>query len=58
VVKSPLIANLQNVKSHTVLYGKYFHKMLNRGVYLAPAQFEAAFVSTAHSLELLLRNFN
>ncbi len=37
------------VKSDTTLYGKYFHEMLNRGVYLAPAQFEALFVSTAHS---------
>ncbi len=36
-------------KSNTELYGKYFHEMLNRGVYLAPAQFEALFVSTAHS---------
>jgi glutamate-1-semialdehyde 2,1-aminomutase len=41
------------VKSDTKLYGKYFHEMLNRGVYLAPAQFEAAFVSTSHSQELL-----
>jgi len=39
------------VKSDTILYGKYFHEMLNRGVYLAPAQFEALFVSTAHSKE-------
>jgi glutamate-1-semialdehyde 2,1-aminomutase len=39
------------VSSDTVLYGKYFHEMLNRGIYLAPAQFEALFVSTAHSKE-------
>ncbi|MBL1213393.1 MAG: glutamate-1-semialdehyde 2,1-aminomutase [Ignavibacteriae bacterium] len=39
------------VKSDTELYGKYFHEMLNRGVYLAPAQFEAMFISTAHSYE-------
>jgi glutamate-1-semialdehyde 2,1-aminomutase len=35
--------------SDTSLYGKYFHEMLNRGIYLAPAQFEALFVSTAHT---------
>jgi len=29
-------------------YGRYFHAMLARGVYLAPSQFEAAFVSLAH----------
>jgi len=39
------------VKSDTKLYGKYFHEMLNRGIYLPPAQFEAMFVSTAHSKE-------
>lgn len=39
------------VKSDTKLYGKYFTEMLNRGVYLPPAQFEALFVSTAHSTE-------
>lgn len=37
------------VKSDTELYGKYYHQMLQRGIYLAPAQFEALFVSTAHS---------
>lgn len=31
------------------LFARYFREMLNRGVYLAPSQFEAAFVSLAHS---------
>ena len=39
------------VKSDTTLYGKYFHEMLKRGIYLAPAQFEALFISTTHSKE-------
>jgi len=39
------------VKSDTELYGKYYHQMLKRGIYLAPAQFEALFVSTTHSTE-------
>lgn len=39
------------VKSNTELYGKYFHEMLKRGIYLAPAQFEAMFVSSVHSKE-------
>jgi len=30
-------------------YGQFFHKMLEQGIYLAPSQFEAAFLSTAHS---------
>jgi glutamate-1-semialdehyde 2,1-aminomutase len=35
--------------SDTKRYGKFFHAMLEQGVYLAPSQFEAAFLSTAHS---------
>jgi glutamate-1-semialdehyde 2,1-aminomutase len=29
-------------------FGKYFHGMLEEGVYIAPSQFEAGFVSAAH----------
>jgi glutamate-1-semialdehyde 2,1-aminomutase len=29
-------------------YGRYFHAMLDQGVYIAPSQFEAAFLSAAH----------
>ncbi len=32
----------------TVKYGKYFHEMLEQGVYLPPSQFEAWFISAAH----------
>jgi glutamate-1-semialdehyde 2,1-aminomutase len=32
-------------------FARYFEVMLNRGVYLAPSQFEAAFLSTAHGEE-------
>ena len=34
-------------------YGKFFHAMLEAGVYLAPSQFEAAFVSAAHTDEII-----
>jgi len=37
------------MKSDTALYAKYFHAMLERGIYLAPSQFEAGFVSSAHT---------
>ncbi|MBV8246253.1 MAG: glutamate-1-semialdehyde 2,1-aminomutase [Candidatus Eremiobacteraeota bacterium] len=37
------------MRSDTQFYGAYFHGMLDRGVYLAPSQFEAGFVSTAHA---------
>ncbi|HLN98672.1 MAG TPA: glutamate-1-semialdehyde 2,1-aminomutase [Pyrinomonadaceae bacterium] len=36
-------------KSNRELYGKFFHAMLDEEVYLAPSQFEAAFVSIAHT---------
>ena len=35
--------------SNTAQYGAFFRAMLDRGVYLAPSQFEAAFLSTAHT---------
>ena len=35
-------------KSDTARFSRYFRKMLEEGVYLAPSQFEAGFVSTAH----------
>jgi len=36
-------------KSDTQRFARYFHHMMDGGVYLAPSQFEAGFVSTAHS---------
>ncbi len=35
----------------TKRFGRYFHAMLDAGIYLPPSQFEAAFVSLAHSDE-------
>jgi glutamate-1-semialdehyde 2,1-aminomutase len=34
-------------KSDTALFGKYFNAMLEQGVYLAPSQFEAMFISNS-----------
>lgn len=33
----------------TDMYGRYYRAMLDKGVYLAPSQFEGAFISAAHS---------
>lgn len=38
-------------RSDTAAYAKYFNAMLERGIFLAPAQFECMFVSLAHSDE-------
>ena len=35
--------------SDTKRYARFFREMLDRGIFLAPSQFEAAFVSTAHT---------
>ena len=40
-------------RSNRQRYGEFFHAMLEAGVYLAPSQFEAAFVSLAHTDEII-----
>jgi glutamate-1-semialdehyde 2,1-aminomutase len=47
------ITNYAEAKEHAdpAFYGRFFHAMLARGVYFAPSQFEAGFVSTAHGEE-------
>jgi len=44
------VTDFQSARASDVgRYGRFFHGLLERGVYFAPAQFEACFVSTAHS---------
>ena len=38
-------------KCDTGKFGRFFRGMLERGIYLAPSQFEAAFISAAHTEE-------
>jgi glutamate-1-semialdehyde 2,1-aminomutase len=40
-------------RSDRQLYGRFFHAMLDEGIYLAPSQFEAGFVSIAHTEETI-----
>jgi glutamate-1-semialdehyde 2,1-aminomutase len=43
------VVDLASAKTSDLrFYARFFHAMLERGVYLAPSQFEAAFVSLAH----------
>ena len=42
-------------RADTGRFRKFFHWMLERGVYLAPSQFEAGFVSAAHSQDDIAR---
>ena len=48
-MKGPVVDWQSAKQSDTKVYAKFFHLMLERGVYFAPSQFEAAFLSTAHS---------
>jgi glutamate-1-semialdehyde 2,1-aminomutase len=42
------VNNFEDAKtSDTALFGRYFQAMLKRGIYLAPSQYEAMFLSTA-----------
>ncbi len=38
-------------KSDTARFAEFHRRMLERGIYLPPSQFEAAFVSAAHTEE-------
>jgi glutamate-1-semialdehyde 2,1-aminomutase len=46
------VRNYRDAKqSDTKRYARFFCEMLDRGIFLAPSQFEAAFVSAAHTSE-------
>jgi glutamate-1-semialdehyde 2,1-aminomutase len=48
------VIDLQSAKTaDTAFYARFFHAMLNRGVYLAPSQFEAGFLSCAHTDDII-----
>ena len=48
------IRNLTDAKrSDTAAFARYFHDALRKGIYLAPSQYEAGFLSTAHTQEVL-----
>jgi glutamate-1-semialdehyde 2,1-aminomutase len=49
---SQKVKDLSSAKSSdTKLFSRFFHALLKRGVYLPPSQFEAVFLSTAHTDE-------
>ena len=48
---SPVTTWEEAASSDTGWYAAFFHGLLQRGVYVAPSQFEAAFVSLAHTSE-------
>jgi glutamate-1-semialdehyde 2,1-aminomutase len=54
--KEPVTDYQSVMKSDTELFGRYFTKMLEAGILLAPSTFEAMFLSIAHD-EILLKTF-
>ncbi|MDQ3813146.1 MAG: glutamate-1-semialdehyde 2,1-aminomutase [Armatimonadota bacterium] len=47
----PVVDYASAKSSDTGAYAAFFHAMLQRGIYLPPSQFEAAFISLAHSAD-------
>ncbi len=47
--REPVHNLAEAMKSDRERFKKYFHGMLEEGIYLAPSQFEAGFLSTAHT---------
>ena len=51
----PVVDFKSAMKSDTERYGQFFREMLLQGIWLAPSQFEAAFISDAHTQEDLAK---
>jgi glutamate-1-semialdehyde 2,1-aminomutase len=49
----PVVDYASARRSDTQRYARFFHALLERGVYFPPSQFEAAFLSTVHDDEAL-----
>jgi glutamate-1-semialdehyde 2,1-aminomutase len=49
--EGPVTDYASALRSDTDRFGRFFQGMLDRGIYLAPSQFEAGFVSLAHTAE-------
>jgi glutamate-1-semialdehyde 2,1-aminomutase len=45
-------------KADTSAFGKYFNYMLNKGNYIGPSQYEAIFISAAHTSEHIAKTLN
>ena len=48
----------QAISCNTAQFSKFYHGMLEQGVYLAPASYEAGFVSKAHNEEIIAKTLD
>ena len=49
----PVTAFEQVANAHSDAYARFFHAMLQRGVYLAPSAFEVGFIGVQHSSDII-----
>jgi glutamate-1-semialdehyde 2,1-aminomutase len=49
--ENPVVDYASAKGSNTKAFATFFHAMLERGIYLPPSQFEAAFISLAHTTD-------
>ncbi len=47
--EGPVTNYTEAARSDTKLFGRYFHGLLDEGIYIAPSQFESMFISSAHT---------
>ena len=48
------VSNFDQVANSNIdRFNRFFHAMLDEGVYLAPSGFETGFLSTAHTMQVL-----
>ena len=55
--EGPVTEFASAAESDTEAFKEYFWHMISRGVYLAPSQYEAGFISAAHSEKDLEKTF-
>jgi glutamate-1-semialdehyde 2,1-aminomutase len=51
--QAPVTNYAEAKRSDTARYARFFHAMLDLGIYLAPSQFESAFVSSCHDEQIV-----
>ncbi|HEV3394449.1 MAG TPA: glutamate-1-semialdehyde 2,1-aminomutase [Chthoniobacterales bacterium] len=53
--KGPIVDLAGAKRSDLKMFAEFFHSCMERGVYFAPSQFEAGFISTAHTRDDIAR---
>ena len=56
--EQPVIDYVSAKASDTAAFAEYFKKMLNMGIHMAPSQFEAMFLSAAHTDEIIMETLD